>query len=77
MERQRQEYLAFMVRCWRVGDSPAPGQITNWRASLESPHTGERIGFGSLAELFIFLVEEVMRCEVGDVPPTSKAKMDL
>lgn len=66
MEPQRKDYRAFMLRLWRAGDPPAAGQTTNWRASLESPHTGERIGFGSLTELFSFLQEEVERCEAGD-----------
>jgi hypothetical protein len=30
-----------------------------WRASLESPHTGERQGFSSLAKLVAFLEEQM------------------
>jgi hypothetical protein len=30
-----------------------------WRASLEDPHTGKRIGFASLEQLFAFLMEQV------------------
>ena len=63
MERKRKDYRAFMLRLWRAGAPPVAGQMANWRASLESPHTGERIGFGSLAELFTFLQEEVRQCE--------------
>lgn len=74
MARQRREYLAFMVRLWRAGDPPAPGQTTNWRASLENPHTGERLGFGSLTELFIFLMEEVIRYEAEHLPPVDDSK---
>jgi hypothetical protein len=31
------------------------GKDTNWRASLENPHTGERRGFSNLESLFAFL----------------------
>ena len=74
MERQRRVYLAFMVRLWRAGDPPDQGQTSNWRASLENPYTGERLGFGSLAELFTFLLEEVMRCEAACPPPIDDTK---
>lgn len=76
MERERKDYLAFLLRLWRVNDAPAAGQATSWRASLESPHTGERIGFGSLAELYTFLTQEVMRCEAGDAPPADHSQTD-
>ncbi len=66
-----------MLRLWRAGDAPAPGQAAAWRASLESPHTGERIGFGSLMELFAFLTEEVMHCEHEDDAPASELKSDV
>jgi hypothetical protein len=33
-----------MLRLWRVETEDGPA----WRASVESPHTGERVGFGSL-----------------------------
>jgi hypothetical protein len=40
---------------WRVSDE----EEAAWRASLESPHNGERRGFASLAELFAFLEKKV------------------
>jgi hypothetical protein len=47
------DYLSYLLRLWRMqGDAAA------WRGSLESPHTGERRGFGSLDELFSFLREQ-------------------
>jgi hypothetical protein len=49
-------YHAYLLRLWRV---QYQGQ-TQWRASLESPHTGERQSFASLEQLFAFLSE---RCE--------------
>lgn len=76
MAQVRRAYLAFMLRLWRAGDAPTPEQAA-WRASLESPHTGERIGFGSLTELFTFLTEEVMCCEAEVDAPANERKSDV
>jgi len=52
--REPPTYLSYLLRLWRM-----PGQAgTGWRASLESPQGGERLGFGSLAELFTFMREQ-------------------
>ena len=65
-------YLAYMLRLWRVETEDGPA----WRASLESPHTGERAGFASLGALFAFLVEEtgggVRRARPGAKPERSE-----
>jgi hypothetical protein len=53
-------YQAYMLRVWRVR---CHGEW-QWRASVESPHTGERQSFASLDQLFAFLRE---RC-VGETP---------
>ena len=50
---ERHEYLSYLLRLWRVGTEKAV-----WRASLESPLTGERIGFASLDALFAFLLQQ-------------------
>lgn len=48
-------YLSYLLRMWCAEDcKPAP-----WRASLEDPHSGERLGFASPEELFTFLIEQV------------------
>jgi hypothetical protein len=47
-------YLAYMLRLWQVDG----GAKAAWRASLESPHTGERHGFASLGALVAFLEEQ-------------------
>jgi len=47
-------YLAYMLRMWRVEAEDGPV----WRASVESPHTGERQGFARLEALFAFLEEK-------------------
>jgi hypothetical protein len=53
-ERTR-PYLAYLLRLWQVRDE---GQ-TGWRASVENVHTGERLGFASLTELWAFLEKEI------------------
>ena len=50
---ERREYLSYLLRLWRVGT-----EMAVWRASLESPHGGGRIGFASLDELFAFLQQQ-------------------
>ena len=49
-------YYAYLLRLWR---SEGQGR-QQWRASLESPHTGERHVFSNLEQLFAFLSE---RCK--------------
>ena len=44
---------SFLLRLWC---SNAAG-TTCWQASLEDPHTGERIGFADLEHLFAYLIE--------------------
>jgi hypothetical protein len=53
MTGEQRPYLAYMLRLWQTGI----GEGSVWRASLESPHTGERQGFASLEMLFAFLEE--------------------
>lgn len=47
-------YLSYLLRLWQTYSD---GQLV-WRASLESPHTGERQGFADLEQLFVFLAEQ-------------------
>lgn len=47
---QPQHYMSYLLRMWR-----SEGDRVAWRASLESPLTGERQGFASLKDLFAFL----------------------
>ncbi len=47
-------YLAYMLRLWQVNHQGSPV----WRASLESPHTGERKGFADIKHLLAFLQEK-------------------
>ena len=57
---ERHDYRSYLLRLWRVGTEEAV-----WRASLDSPHTGEHIGFASLEDLFAFLEKEVREVAQG------------
>ena len=50
------QYRVYVLRLWRT-ESPD----LSWRASLENPRTGERIGFENFERLFAFLMEQVER----------------
>lgn len=54
MTLKPRRYLAYMLRLWMAGNKDTP----TWRASLESPHTGERWGFTDLEALAAFLREQ-------------------
>jgi hypothetical protein len=56
----RRDYLSYLLRLWRVGGDGGTHREEEavWRASLESPLTGERIGFASLDALFAFLRQQ-------------------
>ena len=56
-DRKRPGYLSFMLRLWQAVED---GREV-WRASLESPHTGERWLFAGLEELFKFLRKVVSK----------------
>lgn len=51
MTDERSSYISYMLRLWRVNEAGA----SLWRASLEDPHTGKRMGFADLEGLFTFL----------------------
>jgi hypothetical protein len=51
MTNKQQRYLSYLLRLWQTSDDGE--QI--WRASLESPGTGERQGFASIEDLIDFL----------------------
>jgi len=57
MDHERSAYYAYLLRLWQVKDAPAGGNNGEfvWRASLEDPHTGERVGFATLDDLVEYL----------------------
>jgi hypothetical protein len=63
MSDERDAYQAYLLRLWRV---PYQGKW-QWRASLESPRSGEHQVFGSLEQLFAYLSERCDR-QVPDKP---------
>ncbi len=48
---KRSRYVSYLLRLWQTHD----GETWVWRASLESPGTGDRHGFANLKALFAFL----------------------
>ncbi len=63
--KQPTHYLSFLLRLWQTQDR---GHII-WRASLESPQTGERQGFANLEELMVFLQKQTANQENGGSKP--------
>ena len=55
---EARNYLSYLLRLWREKG----GETIRWRASLQDPHSGERVGFACLEELFGYL-----RQETGDL----------
>ena len=47
-------YLSYLLRLWRERGSAS----IHWRASLQDPHSGQRMGFAHLDELVAFLREQ-------------------
>ncbi len=54
MNEEPDIYHAYLLRLWRT---QYQGQY-QWRASLESPHTGEHQSFASLEQCFAYLREQ-------------------
>ena len=50
----KSHYQAYLMRFWeeQQGDEQHPGV---WRFTLEDPHSGQRLGFGSLDAFVGFL----------------------
>jgi hypothetical protein len=57
---EARDYVAYLLRLWREKG----GKSTQWRASLQDPHTGENKGFVSLETLFAYL-RRVVAVEPG------------
>ena len=63
-------YVAYMLRLWHAGSL---GGQPVWRASLENPHTGERLAFGDTRALFAFLADlTTFRAEFGSIPEVAE-----
>ena len=55
MSREERDYKSYLLRLWRTRRK---GERL-WRASIESPHTGQRMAFTNLAGLLAFLEKEI------------------
>ena len=62
MDRELSDYNSYLLRVWQTSKE---GNVA-WRASLESPHTGERIGFANLDKLFAFLRQQASAVDDSD-----------
>ncbi len=52
---------SLILRLWREDNS----EVHNWRASVEIPQDGRRIGFSNLDQLFAFLIDLTeTNCEI-------------
>ena len=73
MTTGQRRYLAYMLRLWQVDSGEEPV----WRASLESPHTGERRSFANLEMLFAFLEEHTRgRARPAQLTDTGETETD-
>lgn len=57
-------YRAYLLRLWLVDDNGQPV----WRAALEDPRSGERLGFADAGQLVAFLQEQLALQRSG-LPP--------
>ena len=67
MSDETHDYQAYLLRLWRTRSK---GQW-QWRASLESPHTGERQSFTGLEQCFAFL-RELCSSQAATTPEPGK-----
>lgn len=64
VEEQRRRYTSYLLRLWQA---ESQGELV-WRASLESPHSGQRWSFARLEELHTFLDQVTGPAEAGGEP---------
>ena len=50
---KNRHHLSYLLRLWRTEGL----RDFEWRASLEIPGTGQRIGFANLEQLFVYLMD--------------------
>ena len=67
---ERRHYLSYLLRLWRERATlPAV-----WRASLENPQTGERLGFADIMQLFAFLEKQVADETTHEMPDPPESR---
>ena len=62
---RHEAYVAYMLRLWQSGNRSG---WPIWHASLENPHTGERLAFGDAKDLLTFLADLMADLADGTAP---------
>jgi hypothetical protein len=65
MHSEPRPYQSYLLRLWQTSNA---GELV-WRASLESPHTGQRHGFANLDALLAYLRVEFRDQQNDPMPP--------
>jgi hypothetical protein len=55
MNNAADRYHAYLLRLWRA--QTGRRGTAGWRATLENARTGQRLGFASLEQLFVHLMQ--------------------
>ena len=74
MTEANKKSLSFILRLWAEGAATADGAAC-WRASLDDARTGQRRGFASLEQLFVYLMEATRAAESA-LPPAEPGTFD-
>jgi hypothetical protein len=61
-------YLSYLIRLWRTD------ALNTWKASLEDPVSGRRVGFGDLPSLFAFLRRQTQQGGFDGTPDCNRGK---
>ena len=69
MRDERDGYQAYLLRLWRVRYQGR----WQWRASIDSPNTGERRSFADLAAFVTFLKDKTRQ----ETPPSGVGRQDV
>lgn len=72
MKHHNPRYLSYLLRLWETSD----GEKQIWRASLESPGSGERTGFANLQGLIDFLETQTGQAFSSRGTPSGHAQDD-
>ena len=64
MTGEQRQYVAYLLR---LGQVTGDGKLV-WQASLEDPHTRQRLGFKNLEQLFTLLEEQTGGAPGGAEP---------
>jgi hypothetical protein len=61
-------YVSYLLRMWLDGGDAVtcPGTESAWRASLQSPETGELVGFGDIENLLAYLRTQTGHTSTGN-----------